>query len=205
MITSWLGDEASRDARTLFAAKGIASFATPAEAVDGFMQLVRYARAQEELMRTPPSLPDGSEGRSRRRPHATIKAAIAAGRSVLSEVEAKALLAAYGIPVVPTEVARDPAEVGAWRPALDRASTAPAWSRSFPTTSRISPMSAACGWAWSAPKRRATRGRGHAAAHRARHAGGAHRGLHGAADDPPPARARADPRHVGRRTRSGRC
>ena len=33
-----------------------------------------------------------------------------AGRSVLSEVEAKALLAAYGIPVVSTEVAEDPAE-----------------------------------------------------------------------------------------------
>ena len=58
LITNWLGDGASQRRARLFAAKGIASFATPAEAIDGFMQLVRYARAQEELMRTPPSLPD---------------------------------------------------------------------------------------------------------------------------------------------------
>jgi acetyltransferase len=42
---------------------------------------------------------------------ATIAAALAAGRSTLSEVEAKALLACYGLPVVPTEVGSSPAEV----------------------------------------------------------------------------------------------
>jgi acetyltransferase len=120
ILTSWLGDEASRDARSLFAARGIASFPTPSEAIDGFMQLVRYARAQEELMRTPPSLPEelGLDTDAARR---TIAAVLAAGRSVLSEVEAKTLLAAYGIPVVPTEVAASPAEVAAlaarWVPA----------------------------------------------------------------------------------------
>jgi acetyltransferase len=112
VLANWLGDEAGRDARALFAARGIASFETPAEAIDGFMQLVRYARAQEELMRTPPSLPEDlgldTEAASR-----TIAEALAAGRSVLSEVEAKALLAAYGIPVVPTEIAATPAEVAA--------------------------------------------------------------------------------------------
>ena len=41
----------------------------------------------------------------------TIASALAAGRSMLSEVEAKALLAGYGIPVVPTDVAVSPAEV----------------------------------------------------------------------------------------------
>ncbi|HWE16003.1 MAG TPA: GNAT family N-acetyltransferase, partial [Hyphomicrobiaceae bacterium] len=85
---------------------------TPSEAIDGFMQLVRHARAQDELMRTPPSLPDhlGFDTEAARR---TIAQVLAAGHSVLSEVEAKALLAAYGIPVVPTQVAASPAEVGA--------------------------------------------------------------------------------------------
>jgi acetyltransferase len=41
----------------------------------------------------------------------TIAAALAAGRSTLSEVEAKVLLACYGIPIVPTEVASSSAEV----------------------------------------------------------------------------------------------
>jgi acetyltransferase len=112
VITSWLGDEVSRDARKLFAAEGIASFATPAEAIDGFMQLVGYSRAQEALMRTPPSLPDDL-GLDAEAAKVTIQEVIAEGRSVLSEVEAKALLAAYGIPAVPTDVARTPAEVGA--------------------------------------------------------------------------------------------
>ncbi|KAB2920711.1 MAG: bifunctional acetate--CoA ligase family protein/GNAT family N-acetyltransferase [Hyphomicrobiaceae bacterium] len=112
VITNWLGDEASRDARKLFAAKGIASFATPADAIDGFMQLVRYSRAQEELMRTPSSLAYDL-GLKTEQANSIVSDVIAAQRSVLSEVEAKDLLAAYGIPVVPTEVARDPQEVGA--------------------------------------------------------------------------------------------
>ena len=111
VIANWLGDEASRDSRALFAQKGIGSFATPAEAVDGFMYLVRHARAQEELMRTPPSLPANLDV-DKAKADATIRTASAAGRSVLSEVEGKQLLVAYGIPTVPTAVAGDPDEVG---------------------------------------------------------------------------------------------
>lgn len=112
LITNWLGDGASQGARRLFAAKGIAGFATPADAIDGFMQLVRYSRAQEQLMRTPPSLADDL-GLERDKAAAIIASVLAAGRTVLSEVEAKGVLAAYGIPVVPTQVARTPAEVAA--------------------------------------------------------------------------------------------
>jgi acetyltransferase len=111
VFATWLGGEASRDAHRQFAAHEIAAFATPAEAIDGFMQLVRYGRAQAELMRTPPSLPEGLAFDSAAAGK-IIDTAVDAGRSTLSEVESKALLAAYGIPVVPTEVARDPAEVG---------------------------------------------------------------------------------------------
>jgi acetyltransferase len=110
VLTSWLGDEASRGARTLFAARSIASFATSSEAIDGFMQLARYARAQDELMRTPPSMPEHL-GFKTEVAGATIAEALAASRSTLSEVEAKALLGCYGIPVVPTNVASSPAEV----------------------------------------------------------------------------------------------
>jgi acetyltransferase len=111
VLATWLGDEASREARKLFAAHGIPSFATPAEAVDRFMQLVRHTRAQDQLMRTPPSLPEGLEFDSVKAGK-TIRAAISAERTILSEVESKALLAAYGIPVVTTEVAASATEVG---------------------------------------------------------------------------------------------
>jgi len=110
VLANWLGDEAGRDARALFGGRGIAAFETPAEAIDGFMQLVCYARAQEELMRTPPSLPEDL-GLDTEAAGRTIAAVLAAGRAVLSEVEAKALLAAYGIPAVPTDIAATPAEV----------------------------------------------------------------------------------------------
>ena len=66
---------------------------------------------KKQLMRTPPSLPDELEF-DVERANATIAAALQARRSLLSEVEAKGLLAAYGIPVVPTEIAHTPAEVG---------------------------------------------------------------------------------------------
>ncbi len=109
ILATWLGEGASREARELFAAKNIASFATPAEGIDGFMQLVSYARAQAELRRTPPSLPDLAFDDAKAK--STIRSALEAGRSVLSEVEAKDLLAAYGIPVVRTGIATNPAEV----------------------------------------------------------------------------------------------
>ena len=117
VIANWLGDEASREARELFARKDIGSFATPAEAIDGFMYLVRYARAQDELMRTPPSLPNDLEV-DQDKARAVIEGAIAARRPVLSEVEGKELLAAYGIPTVATAVAKDPAEVAALASAI---------------------------------------------------------------------------------------
>jgi acetyltransferase len=111
VLAVWLGDAASRAAHRLFAASNIASYETPAEGVDGFMQLVTYGRVQEQLMRTPPSLPQELAFDSGRA-ETIIRGALGAGRTVLSEVEAKSLLAAYGIPVVATAVATSPEEVG---------------------------------------------------------------------------------------------
>jgi acetyltransferase len=114
LLTSWLGDGAVRQARELFASERIATFETPASAIEGFMQLVRYTRAQNELMRTPPPLPnemtfDVTAARS------VIQAARARGQNtlteiMLTEVEAKSLLLAYGIPIVPTVTANSSAE-----------------------------------------------------------------------------------------------
>jgi len=112
ILTNWLGEGASREARQLFASHNIASFEFPASAVEGFMQLVRYSRAQELLMRTPPSLPE-ELGLHTADADKVIRAALAENRSVLSEAESKSLLVAYGIPTVPTEVAKTPDEVQA--------------------------------------------------------------------------------------------
>jgi len=113
LLTNWLGDGAAAASRKRFADAAIPTFETPDGAVYGFMQLVHYKRAQDELMQTPPSLPGGLHF-DRARAQSIIAAALREGRTVMSEVEAKALLASYGVPVVRTEtVPPDPAAVEA--------------------------------------------------------------------------------------------
>jgi len=110
VLAVWLGDESSRESRDLFATKKIASFATPADGVEGFMRLVSYMRAQEQLMRTPPSLPQELEFITANASE-TIEIALREGRTVLLEIEAKDLMAAYGIPAVSTALAASPEKV----------------------------------------------------------------------------------------------
>jgi acetyltransferase len=112
LLASWLGDGAARDGRQLLAAAGIPTFGTPASAIEGLMQLVRHRRAQDELLQTPRSLPPGEQpdaGKAAR----IIGGALGRGAAMLSEVEAKELVAAYGIPTVATRVAGTAAEARA--------------------------------------------------------------------------------------------
>jgi acetyltransferase len=79
--------------------------------VRGFLQVVEYRRSQELLMETPPSVPveftpDVEEARS------IVQEVLDNGREVLTEPEAKAVMANYGIPVVETRVATAPDEAG---------------------------------------------------------------------------------------------
>lgn len=110
MLANWLGDGAASEGRAVLMANHIPTFETPAAAIGGFMQLVRYTRAQDELMRTPPALPRDMAS-DHAAASAIIRAAVGAGRAMLSDVEAKSLLTAYGIPVVPTRIANKSAAV----------------------------------------------------------------------------------------------
>jgi acetyltransferase len=108
LLTCWLGERAARGARRLFAANGIPSYQTPDESVRAFMQLVDYRRNQDLLMETPPAAASGGGDLAAAR--SVIETAVAEGRHVLTEPEAKRLLSAYGIPVVRTEIAASPAQ-----------------------------------------------------------------------------------------------
>ena len=110
VLTSWLGDGAAAASRRLFVDARIPTFDTPEAAVEGFMQLVRYRRAQHELMQVPPSTSDALHFDSAAAA-AILHTALAEKRTTLSEVEAKALLASYGIPIVATYIAANPIEV----------------------------------------------------------------------------------------------
>jgi acetyltransferase len=109
ILTSWLGGDQASRARRLFAEAGIPTFDTPESAVRAFMHMVRDRRNQEILTQVPPSAPTDFTplpGAAR----AVIETALAADRELLTEPEAKQVLAAYGIPVVETRVAATPFE-----------------------------------------------------------------------------------------------
>ncbi len=110
VLTAWLGDGAAAASRRLFAAARIPTFETPAAAIGGYMQLVRYARSQAELTRTPPSMPREMTF-DRAAAAAVIARALAAKREMLTEGEAKEVLAAYGIPVAATDIVPDAEQV----------------------------------------------------------------------------------------------
>lgn len=116
VFTSWLGIDAAREARRLFAANRIPSYQTPSDAVRGFMQRVRFRRSQEMLMETPPSIPEAFTPQIEQA-MTIVQAALSENRRWLNPVEAMALLAAYQIPVVTTRIAATPesaAAMAAW-------------------------------------------------------------------------------------------
>ena len=57
VVATWLSRSKVEEVRPLFAKANIPDFETPTEAIEGIMQLARYARAQAELMQTPPVMP----------------------------------------------------------------------------------------------------------------------------------------------------
>ncbi|MEM8751492.1 MAG: bifunctional acetate--CoA ligase family protein/GNAT family N-acetyltransferase [Pseudomonadota bacterium] len=112
VFAAWLGEAtASVGARRLEAA-GVPSYRTPAQAVRGVSYLLRHRRGQAELMRAPPLGPEEDEV-DRAAARAAIGEAMREGRTLLTEPEAKAVLAAYGVPTVPCGVVQDPEEAAA--------------------------------------------------------------------------------------------
>src|SRR6516164_2867528 len=106
----WVG---SSDATTpIFEAAGIPSYATESDAVRGFMHLVRYRRALEALMATPPSLePDFKPEVAAAR--GVVETAVRRGSTWLDPIEITRLLAAYSIPIAPALLARNADEAAA--------------------------------------------------------------------------------------------
>ncbi|MBK9080159.1 MAG: bifunctional acetate--CoA ligase family protein/GNAT family N-acetyltransferase [Hyphomicrobium sp.] len=112
VLTCWLGDEAARDARNLFEDHAIPTFETPSDAVSGFMQIVRHARAQNELMQAPDGAPIENDGEMAIISQ-LIRTALAAGQSMLTAIDAKAIFKAAHIPIAESFVAANAEEVHA--------------------------------------------------------------------------------------------
>jgi acetyltransferase len=109
LLACWMGDERVAPGRKVIGQAGLATFRTPEAAVDGFGNIAAFYQNQQLLQQTPPPLsqlakPD-LEGARR-----LVESVLAERRSVLTEMESKALLAAFHIPITPTMPARSAAE-----------------------------------------------------------------------------------------------
>ncbi|MEY4763228.1 MAG: hypothetical protein RLZZ200_3085 [Pseudomonadota bacterium] len=117
LLTCWMGGDAVRAASDISSAAGLAVFETPEEAVEGFVDITRYRALRDEVRDIRPVDEVPSALKTVLDP--LLAAARRDSREWLSEVEAKQVLAACGIPVVSTGVARDAVEAGALAAALE--------------------------------------------------------------------------------------
>ncbi|MBK6716332.1 MAG: bifunctional acetate--CoA ligase family protein/GNAT family N-acetyltransferase [Burkholderiales bacterium] len=105
VLACWMGDDRVKEARSMLNARSIPSFRTPENAVDAFHNIATFYQNQQLLQQTPPpmshlSKPDVEGARL------LIEGVLAERRKVLTEMESKALLAAFHIPVTRTMLAR---------------------------------------------------------------------------------------------------
>ena len=105
LITCWMGEDLVLESRTLFKEAGIQSFRTPERAVELFSHLSSFYRNQKLLIQTPSSLshlaPPSVESA-----RLLIESALGERRFTLNEMESKALLASFRIPIAPTAITR---------------------------------------------------------------------------------------------------
>ncbi len=99
IFTCWLGMDSAREARKIFSENGIPTYTTPAEAVRGFMQMVRYRKSQKMLTETPANIPEVFEPETAKA-REIVNNALSQGREWLTGTEAKAVICAYKIPVL---------------------------------------------------------------------------------------------------------
>ncbi len=98
VIACWMGETSVAEGRVLLSTSGIPDFTTPERAVEAFSYLAQHQRHQKLALETPGPAADHS------RPDVDgarmiINAALGDGREMLSDVESKALLRAFRIPI----------------------------------------------------------------------------------------------------------
>ena len=109
LLTCLMGDASVGEARLILNEAAIPTFRTPEAAVGAFGNIASFYQNQQLLQQTPPPLsdlakPDVEGARM------LIESVLAERRKVLTEMESKALLAAFHIPVTKTILARSVTE-----------------------------------------------------------------------------------------------
>ncbi|HVL77414.1 MAG TPA: bifunctional acetate--CoA ligase family protein/GNAT family N-acetyltransferase [Noviherbaspirillum sp.] len=109
LITCWMGDERAAEPRKILARAAIPTFRTPEAAVDAFNNIASFHQNQQLLYQTPPPMsplakPDVEGARI------LVESVLAERRKTLTEMESKALLSAFHIPITKTILTRSAGE-----------------------------------------------------------------------------------------------
>lgn len=111
VIASWMGGPAVSGGNDILNRAGIPTFNYPDTAARTFTYMWKYSENLNHLYEiSDDSAADVGDGVQRDAAAALIDAVKKSGRTTLTEYESKKLLAAYGIPTVPTEIATSSAE-----------------------------------------------------------------------------------------------
>ena len=97
----WMGARDVAAGVVILNEASVPTFETPEEAVDTFMEMYSYTRNLELLQEIPPQLPSDVKVNTKQA-RAFIEECFKRQNLLLTEIESKAILSAYGIPVNPT-------------------------------------------------------------------------------------------------------
>jgi acetyltransferase len=109
ILTCWMGEEQVAEARLMMEEASIPAFRMPETAVELYYHISTYYRNQKLLLQTPE--PSSQHARPETEgAKMLIEAVLQERRKILSEMESKAILRAFRVPVAQTMVARTPTE-----------------------------------------------------------------------------------------------
>jgi acetyltransferase len=111
MFASWMGGDDVAEGREILEKGNIPIYRTPEEAVDIFMYVDSYRKRLEFLKETPGSMPHAFKPKTEAN-RKLIEKVVESGRTVLTEAEAKEMIANYGIPVAKNGLANSATEAG---------------------------------------------------------------------------------------------
>ena len=120
ILGCWMGEVSAAAPRRSLTEAGLPNYETPDEAVRAFLHLREFGRNQQALYETPATTGVGQRSAAAEAARTIIARALSENRSILTEPEAKAALAAYGIPVVLTYTVTSAADAEAAAAKIDR-------------------------------------------------------------------------------------
>ena len=107
ILACWMGGNAVAEAEALLNASGVPTFDHPDAAARAFCLMAQYSSNLRALYETPVLLTGSPEEIRRERVETILREVREAGRTLLTQVEAKEILSSYGIPVVEIRLAKN--------------------------------------------------------------------------------------------------